>query len=226
MSCRAAFVASLFGIALGVAAAGYGASAADGAAPEPNSALADIDTRLTDAAVQALQHGGADAKRETLAAIRAAPGRYAPPALYALAQALYEAGEKDEAAFWFYGAQLRASFDANRCADPYARRALDVLNRQYGRDINRHALQDLAKLEALIPRVVAWDRATPHAYDHRWINLHGVNATLAGRRARATAPPLALSLPESQWPEIAARTREEYLAGFRAALAALKAGRR
>lgn len=196
-------------------------SAAQNAAAEDE--YARIDTQSMEAAIAGLTSADAGERRKTLAAIRQAPENYPPPVFYTMSGVLFEAGAKDEAAFWFYAAQLRASFDANRCADVYARRAVDVLNYQHGKAINRHAASDIAKLEALIPKVVEWDRRTPHAYDHRWINLHGLNATAAGQRAREAAGNPALSLPRTQWPEIAERTRTEYLAGFRAAIASLKA---
>ena len=61
-----------------------------------------------------------------------------------------------------------------------------------------------------VERAVAWDRATPHEYDHRWINLHGMGAFTGG-----DGP---LSRPATEWDAIAERTREEYLEGLREVL--------
>jgi hypothetical protein len=61
----------------------------------------------------------------------------------------------------------------------------------------------------VVERVVEWDRATPHDYDHRWINLHGMGAFTG-----ATA----LSRPAAQWPAIAEETRGGYLRGLEEAL--------
>jgi hypothetical protein len=76
---------------------------------------------------------------------------------------------RDEAAFWFYAGQLRARFDANRCAD-----ACQTSGRcdesELWSPINRHLFQDLDKAQELIAKVVDWDRRTPHAYDPHWIN--------------------------------------------------------
>ncbi|MDN5853812.1 MAG: hypothetical protein L0K86_13395 [Actinomycetia bacterium] len=52
---------------------------------------------------------------------------------------------------------------------------------------------------------MAWDRATPHDYDHRWINLHGMVAF-------GVRPGEALRSPESEWPTTAEKVRTDYLA--------------
>lgn len=45
----------------------------------------------------------------------------------------------------------------------------------------------LTKLEELVPKVVEWDRKTPYNYDHRWINLHGMDAMLSGLDAGSSS---------------------------------------
>jgi hypothetical protein len=132
--------------------------------------------------------------------------------LYELSRTLFSLGQKDEAAFWFYAGQLRARFDANRCSDISARQAVAVLNQEYGTPINQYAFQDLSKLESLIHRVVEWDRSTPHNYDHRWINLHGLEATLSAMGEESSNKPL--SLPSEQWETIAENTRKKHLENF------------
>ena len=131
--------------------------------------------------------------------------------------ALFQQGDREDSLFWFYAGQLRARFDANRCADVSARAAVGALNEEYGPPINRYAFRNLAQLEELIPKVVAWDRRTPHDYDHRWINLHGMGALTGG-----DGETRALSLPQEQWQAIAERTRDDYLRGFREAMAQAK----
>ena len=71
---------------------------------------------------------------------------------------------------------------------------------------------ELSVLRAAVRRAVDWDRATPHGYDHRWVNLHGVRA-FAG-----PGPGIALSRPRVQWSRIAERVRADYLAGMHAVL--------
>ncbi|MEA2604506.1 MAG: hypothetical protein QOF89_5498 [Acidobacteriota bacterium] len=183
-----------------------------------------IDIRLATETMQALAKGTSEEKRKAIESVKASPDRYAPPVFYLLSNVLFEDGKQEEAAFWFYAGQLRARFDANRCADISAREAVSVLNDQYGPPINQFMLQHrLVKLEELIPQVVEWDRKTPHNYDHRWINLHGMDAALAGLDVDGSdGKPEALSLPEKQWGEIAEKTRRDYLADFREVLAQLK----
>ena len=186
---------------------------------EPSGEYANIDTRVAREAIEALSSGAPDRQARTIAAVTAAPEKYAPPVFYALSRTLFEQDKKDEAAFWFYAGQLRARFDANRCADASARQAVSVLNREYGGPVNKHAMQDLAKLEKIVGRAVAWDRATAHDYDHRWINLHGMGAVLSAKEGAKPAP---LSLPQQDWPAIADKTRRDYLSGFRKAMERMK----
>ncbi len=188
--------------------------------PIPTPANSDVTPRvftvgLSNDVIEALGKGDT----ETQAAIRriqSAPDRYAPPVFYALSSVLFQEGKKEDAAFWFYAGQLRARFDANRCADVTARQAVGILNLTYGTPINEYMFQRVKQLEALIPKVIEWDRQTPRNYDHRWINLHGMNAVL-DRIGESTADSTATSLPEDQWGKIAEETRAEYLAGFRQA---------
>ena len=98
-----------------------------------------------------------------------------------------------------------------------------MLNQTYGTPINQYTFQDIPKLEALVIKVIAWDKNTPHNYDHRWINLHGMNAMISGLSPKdASLKTDAISLPKEQWPAIAAKTRNDYLSGFKQAMASMK----
>jgi hypothetical protein len=191
---------------------------------EPVGEYAEIDTKLAIGTLQSLQSGSPEDRQRSVALVQAHPENYAPPVFYALSAALFESGKKDEAAFWFYAGQLRARFDANRCADVSARAAPGALNARFGPPINKYAFSDLAKLEALIPKVVYWDRKTPHNYDHRWINLHGMDAMIQGLGGNGggNAERKPMSLPKEQWDKIGEDTRERYLEDFKDALAQLK----
>lgn len=163
--------------------------------------------------IRNLEQGTASECQEAVKRITSAPDRFTPPAFYALSTVLFEQGKKDEAAFWFYAGQLRGRFDANRCADKSARQAVQMLNLQYGTAINQYMFNRMEKLKALIPKVVEWDRKTPHNYDHRWINAHGmdaINAELSNSKIDKSKT----SLPEEQWSRIAEKTRTDYLAAF------------
>jgi hypothetical protein len=190
---------------------------------QPAGPYAEIDTKQTREAMQLLATGTLSERGDAISRISAHSEQYAPPVFYAMSEALFQSGNRDEAAFWFYAGQLRARFDANRCADVSARQAVAVLNERYGPAINQYALQDLPKLEAVVKKVVAWDRQTPHNYDQRWINLHGMNAVLSGLApGSASALGAPLSLPAEKWDAIAEQTRADYLEGFQKALAMAK----
>lgn len=173
---------------------------------------AEIDTIKARETIQLLSDNNEKNVSNTILSIKENPENYAPPVLYELSRTLFSLDQKDEAAFWYYAGQLRARFDANRCSDISARQAVAVLNQEYGTPINQYAFQDLNKLEALIHRVVEWDRSTPHNYDHRWINLHGLGATLSAMGEESSNTPL--SLPVEQWETIAENTRKKHLEAF------------
>ena len=102
----------------------------------PAGEFKKIDIRLVEGAINALLKGSADEKQNAIAQVKAAPERYAPLVFYAMSEALFQDGKKDDAAFWFYAGQLRARFDANRCLDVSARSAVGLLNQRYGMAIN------------------------------------------------------------------------------------------
>ncbi|MGH9161145.1 MAG: hypothetical protein ACRD2X_14315 [Vicinamibacteraceae bacterium] len=203
------------------------ATPAGGQVPIPATGeYASIDVRLLNESVRILETGDASARKAKAAEIRASPEQFAPPVFYSLSNMLFEEGQEDEAMFWFYAGQLRAGFDAMRCTDVSARQAVDVLNQRYGPPINKYAFQDLDKLESVVQKAVEWDRETPHEYDQRWINLHGMGAVRAGmqrnRGKERRAAPRPLSVDEGRWARLAEQRRVEYLKGFHEALAELK----
>lgn len=189
----------------------------------PQGEFAQIDTRLANETMQVLAKGTTEEKQVIISKIKANPENYAPPVLYALSNVLFTNGEKDEGAFWFYAGQLRARVDANICADSSARQAVGVLNRNFGAPINQYTFQDIPKLEALISRVVDWERKTPYNYDRRWINLHGMGAMMSGVGSQGNdASQTPLSFPKDQWSDVAEKTRTDYLSGFRKVIAQIK----
>ncbi|MDB5936337.1 MAG: hypothetical protein JWQ01_3681 [Massilia sp.] len=189
----------------------------------PTGEYAKIDVRLAQDTIKVLSSGSAQEKDNAVALVLAHPENYVPPVFYAMSAVLFDLGKKDDAAFWFYAGQLRARFDANRCLDISARQAVGVLNQTYGTPINQYALKDMTKLEALIPRVVEWDKATPHNYDARWINLHGMGAVISGLSpASSPAAPVAFTAPKDTWDAIAEKTRADYLSGFQTFVAQSK----
>ncbi|OLT13415.1 hypothetical protein BJF78_03670 [Pseudonocardia sp. CNS-139] len=174
----------------------------------PGGAHATIDVAEQNAALAALLGGDTAARERAVTTILAAPELFAPPVLCALAAELFARDRRDDAVFWYHAGQVRARFDANRCADPTAGSAVAVLRERFGAPINRYAFTDRANLRTLVERAVQWDATTPHDYDHRWINLHGMGAFTA------VAGGAGLSRPEEEWADVAARTRAEYLRGM------------
>lgn len=153
---------------------------------------------------------------KAIATVEKEPDKYTPPVFYYMSKVLFDDGDKDKAAFWFYAGQLRGRYDANRCADQSARAAISVLNQNFGKPINQYMFAHIDQLQTLIPKVMKWDDATGHNYDCRWINLHGMGAMIGEDEEGR------LTLPESQWGTILSDTRSDYLKGFNEAIAEFK----
>lgn len=215
---RLIFILSIISI---VSAHPYQSSGAEEITVKPTGEFAQIDTDKMNKALEILKKGSKEEQDKLISEIKATPQNFAPPVLYKLSNVLFDKGDKDDAAFWFYAGQLRGRFDANRCADLSSREAIAVLNMTYGAPINKYALQDIPKLTKLVEQVVEWDEKTPHSYDQRWINLHGMGAMISGLNPNETKKPI-LSMPENEWDAIAAKTRKDYLNGFQAAMKELE----
>jgi hypothetical protein len=141
-----------------------------------------------------------------------------PPVVYGLAYALFTEGKKSEGAYWFYVAQLRARYDKNRCNDATA--SAVNYNQAFGPLINEYAFQNVDTLEKVASRAIEFVKNNNEEYDQRWINLSGMDAISTSLKNDSDTKPL--SLPESEWPAIKAKTIEEYLSGFQQALAELR----
>jgi hypothetical protein len=186
----------------------------------PRGEYAKIDVKLETEAINVLKNGKKMERHAKIAQIKASPQKYAPIVFCVMGEVLFNEGEVDDGAFWFYAGMLRARFDASRCTDVSASEGIPLINRQYGVNINRYVAQDPEATEALIRSVVEWDRKTPYAYDHRWINLHGMQAVMTSMNVTSTPQPL--SVPKEQWAELAEKTRLEYVRGIHEALQAAR----
>ncbi|WP_419536375.1 hypothetical protein [Endozoicomonas sp.] len=138
------------------------------------------------------------------------PRNYNPVVLYGLSASLFNNGEKDDAAFWFYVGQLRGRSDANKSLDISARQAIAMLNQRFGVAINQYVMQDLPKLKEIVAKAVSFDEKTARNYDPRWISLHGMDVFLKKEKIAFE--------PESKWEEINNKTRAEYYDGFKKAI--------
>lgn len=180
-----------------------------------------IDTALSDDMKERLSGADADARVAAAAEVEASPERFNPEVFYLVALVHFAADRPQDAMFWFYAGQLRARFDANRCADELAGTYVNRLNDQFGPAINQYAFQHLDQLEATVTRVIDFDRTTPHSYDPRWINRH-TPAALTAAMTGEELDPTTMSKPEAEWPAIAEQTRTDYEKGFAEALAQAK----
>ena len=109
-----------------------------------------------------------------------------PATYYTLAAKLFEAGQKDEAIFWFYLGQLRYRFHltASKNLDPSGDPALfGALSETVGRPLNEYAFGDIPKLAATIDKVLEWDAAHDNGFTPKSANqavLVNTRAGLAG----------------------------------------------
>jgi hypothetical protein len=175
-------------------------------------AYKEIDVAKDNSAIEILSSKKRKQKQETVDAVLSNPHSYNPPVLYALSKELFQQGKKDDASFWFYVAQLRARYDANLCLDNSAKQAVAVLNNAYGPEINKYAFQDMDKLRKMVEKVVEFVRLNEETYDHRWINLHGMGAVMAGLGDEKKGTEL--SRPKDQWEAIKKKTVDDYYNGF------------
>ncbi|KAA9129675.1 hypothetical protein F3N42_15025 [Marinihelvus fidelis] len=171
----------------------------------PQGEFAEVDTSVDIKAVEKLLKK----RKSQVKKVLAEPNDFSPPVLYALSYALFERDRKDEAAFWFYAGQLRASSDAEKSLDASAGQAVAVLNQQFGTPINQYMITDIPALRTTVERVVQWDRENQRNYDPRWIALHGMDAF--------TESTIAFE-PAEEWDRINEETRVKYREDFLAAI--------
>ncbi|RRQ46056.1 hypothetical protein DTW91_07195 [Chryseobacterium sp. SC28] len=179
---------------------------------EAKGVFGEIAVEKQNQTIKILQGQDPQQKKQTIETVINNPNDYNPPVLYALSRELFSQGDKDEAAFWFYVAQLRARYDANLCMDNSAKQAVSVLNNEYGPDINKYAFQDIDKLEKTVNKVVNFVRTNNENYDHRWINLHGMWVIQAGQGEGPNAREL--TKPKDEWAAIKKKTIDNYYNGF------------
>ncbi len=116
-----------------------------------------------------------------------------PLGLYTLAGRLFAAERRDEAAVWFYVAQLRARLRLSAEPDlpPDGEPALYAsLNDVLGREINGWAFGDVDQVAAEMTRALDWDSAHPNAVTSKSRHaaaLEQVRAGLVALRARVLA---------------------------------------
>lgn len=172
----------------------------------------EIDVARHNEAIEILNSKNKKLKQQTVDSILKNSNIYNPTVIYALSRELFNQNKKEDATFWFYVAQLRARCDANLCMDNSAKQAVSLLNNEYGPDINKYAFQDIDKLEKTVNKVVDFVRSNSENYDHRWINLHGMWAVLAGQSDEPEKRDL--SKPKDEREVIKKTTVDDYYNGF------------
>ncbi len=179
---------------------------------EAKGVFSEIEVDKHNETINFLQSEDKKQKKQTMETVLKNPNDFNPPVLYVLSQELFLQGNKDEATFWFYVAQLRARYDANLCMDNSAKQAVSVLNNVYGPNINKYAFQDINKLDKTVNYVVEFVRANKENYDHRWINLHGMGMFIEGLGDETETGEL--SKPKDEWEGIKKKTIDDYYNGF------------
>jgi len=169
---------------------------------DPKGEYKNIDIQLQEKTIETL--------KSTAEEIISNPNIFDPTVLYNLSQYLFNDEQKDEAAFWFYTAQLRARYDANRCNDQSAKQAVSVLNNTFGPQINKYGFSDIDNLDKIVNKVIQFVKLNKEEYDHRWINRHGMGYFLNDKKE--------LSKPISEWNSIRNETIETYHDGFKKAV--------
>ncbi|MCF8321687.1 MAG: hypothetical protein K9I26_00910 [Flavobacterium sp.] len=180
----------------------------------------EIDVEKSNKIVEILNSGNITLKTQIVDSIIKKPNNYNPTVLYALSKELYSNNKKDEASYWFYLAQLRARYDANLCLDDSAKQAVAILNNAYGPNINKYAFENIDFLEVTVKKVVDFTKINEENYDHRWLNLHGMDAVLANMDEKSEKKEL--SKPKNEWEKIKQKTIEDYYNGFTDYLKSLK----
>ena len=182
----------------------------------PQGEYAKIDTSGIIRDMKILDGGDKTAREALIKKIKKAPGVYAPPVFMPMAQCLYEKEDYEGAYFWFCFGRLRGRYDAARCADVSAREGIDAMITNVNPELRKYptTLKNPDDIVTLAKRIVKLDEVTPYRYDHRWLNLHGMNAFINGKQP--------LSLPESEWPSLAREVRKDFLKGAEELAVALK----
>lgn len=179
--------------------------------PKPQGLYAKIDVGATQAQIQRLGQLIPYPRREAIAAAVASAPRLAPPALYALANAVaLDDKNMPDAVFWYHVARIRAVYDALRCKDPSARGVVNDFGKRLNPDVARYQRQNRQHTLQIAELAVKWDQQNPRDYDHRWINLYGKVARYSPG-TDLTEP----TLPESEWPAILQHVHETHLKSVR-----------
>ena len=180
-------------------------AAAPAAPAQFRGVYASIEMRHTEEMVRRLSAAYGSDRRMAIQEVLRSPSSYAPPVLYALANALTE-DYSENAIFWYHVGRLRAVYDALRCRDKTAQAALLALRKRLNPELMKNQFYRRDRLVGLAKKAIEWDSINPRDYDQRWAALYGkVAAASSGDDAGE------LFLPESEWPAILKRVHDAHL---------------
>jgi hypothetical protein len=174
-------------------------------------AYAGIDTAPDIRAIQALQTGSDEEKKQTAERIIKNSSKYTPSVFFYLADYLSSQKDADTAIFWLYAGRIRTRYDIARCADQTVEDSIDVLNSSISELLRLSQFENIEKTKELVRKAVEWYRKTPHDYDPKWIALHGMGPFLPDAE-KATAESLTVS--KDKWDSLAEENREKYWKAF------------
>ena len=124
------------------------------------------------------------------------PGAYAPPVLYALANALSE-DRPEDAIFWYHVGRLRIVYDALRCRDKSVRAIIPLIGQKMSPELRQSQYFHRDKVLEIAKKAIEWDTKNPRDYDQRWIALVGDVA-----KASPGTDADEIFRAKSRWPEI------------------------
>lgn len=187
---------------------------------EPKGIAKEVRVAKDNATIEQLGKSGYAGNQALVDTILKHPNDYNPTVLFVLSKVLFDAGQKDEASFWFYVAQLRTRYDYNRCNDKTCAGTTAQLTAMFGPDINQYAIPKLDFIEKTVEKVVEFVKNNNENYDQRWINLNGINVMKASLGNTDKEPEM--SKPQKDWPEIKRKTIETYYNDFKEFIASRK----
>ena len=82
-----------------------------------------------------------------------------PTGMFTPALVLFQGGQKDEALFWFYAAQLRARYQGVFKQGEQGQ-LLQIMMATVGTPINNYGFSDTQKMRGILDRVLEWDART------------------------------------------------------------------
>jgi hypothetical protein len=179
---------------------------------ETKGAFKEIDIARDVFAIEALNGNNQDRKMQVIDSIVKNPDYFNPSVLFVLSRELRVQNRIDEAAFWFYLADLRATYDVNLCMDKSAERPYLCMLDNYGSLFYENIFLEPDKYQGIIRKVIDFTKKHDEKYDHRWINLHGFDAFLVSMGDKPMMEEL--SRPTKKWKRIKKRTINQFNKDF------------